>query len=115
MVAKIIKSFPLSNQLLKDVVVIDPKQRRDIPADAVVRIASALPQINIEDLDDLKDEYIEFQLEDEEDLPQCEAIDRFWGALSKTTTGGRTKFPNICRLVKGILCIPHSNASSERL
>ena len=38
-----------------------------------------------------------------------------WGALSKTTRGGILKFPNLCKLMKGILSIPHSNASSERL
>ena len=47
----------------------------------------------------------------------CESIDRFWGALSKTTrgAGGESRFPNLSKLMKGILSIPHSNASSERL
>ncbi|KAJ7332053.1 hypothetical protein JRQ81_014233, partial [Phrynocephalus forsythii] len=43
-------------------------------------------------------------------LPQEDKTDRFWGLLWKDV-----RFSELPRLMKVLLCIPHSNASSERV
>ena len=74
-VNKMLKSLPLSNQLLKDIVIIDPKLMQEVSTEAVVHIARALPHLHIEDLDKLKDEFLEYQLEEENNLANFEGID----------------------------------------
>ena len=64
---------------------------QELSTEAVVRIARALQQLHIEDLDKLKDEFLEYQFEEEKNLPNFESIDQFCGSLS-TTSG---KFQNI--------------------
>ena len=73
-VNKMLKYFPLSNQRLKDIVIIDPKLRQEVSTEAVVHISRALPQVHIEDLDKLKDEFLEYQLEEEKNLANFEGI-----------------------------------------
>lgn len=62
------------------------------------------------DLDRLREEVVEYQVLSRAELPAEEEIDRFWGAMGKD---GR--FANLASLMKALLCIPHSNASSERV
>lgn len=59
--------------------------------------------------DRLREELIDYQVTDSKHLPQEDRIDRFWGILGKDM-----RFSELTRLIKALLCIPHSNASSER-
>ncbi|KAJ7317078.1 hypothetical protein JRQ81_003240, partial [Phrynocephalus forsythii] len=43
-------------------------------------------------------------------LPEDDKIDRFWGLLGKDV-----RFSELLKLMKALLCILHSNASSERV
>ncbi|XP_060124937.1 uncharacterized protein LOC118080162 isoform X1 [Zootoca vivipara] len=102
-------SFPLDNPLLRDLKVLDPAARLDVTPEAVERLVALLPQLNLNE-DRLREELIDYQLTDSKQLPQEEKIDRFWGLLGKDV-----RFRELPRLMKALLCIPHSNASSERV
>ena len=99
--------------MLKDLVVLDPERRHDVSPEAVVRLSQAFPQLDL-DTDVLSDEFLEYQLQDDEDLPKDKTIDKFWGCMGKKKSAGQFIFSNISKLMKSLLCIPHSNASSER-
>ena len=66
------------------------------------------PQLRLQ-ADKLREEFTEFQLTDRKDLPQEDSIDQFWGLL------GKDRYSELPRLMKALLSIPHSNASSERV
>ena len=58
--------------------------------------------------------FLDFQLLDDDELPRKKEVDKFWGSLGKKEALGKLSFQNVCKLMKAILCIPHSNAFSER-
>ncbi|XP_033028453.1 uncharacterized protein LOC117060345 [Lacerta agilis] len=102
-------SFPLDNPLLRDLKVLDPAARLDITPGAVESLVALLPQLSFNE-DKLREELIDYQLTENKQLPQEGKIDRFWGLLGKDV-----RFSELPRLMKALLCIPHSNASSERV
>ncbi|XP_034965228.1 uncharacterized protein LOC118082233 isoform X2 [Zootoca vivipara] len=106
---KMFSSFPFDNPLLRDLKVLDPAARLDITPGAVERLVALLPQLSLSE-DKLREELTDYQLTDSKQLPQEEKIDRFWGLLGKDV-----RFSELPRLMKALLCIPHSNASSERV
>lgn len=57
--------------------------------------------------DKLREELVEYQVIVSKDLPQEERVDRIWGLLGK-----EQRFTNLASLMKAMLCISHSNASS---
>ncbi|XP_070408565.1 uncharacterized protein [Nothobranchius furzeri] len=106
---KMFSSFPLDHPLLRDLKVLDPAARLDIPPGAVERLGAMFPQLSLSE-DRLREELIDYQVTDSKQLPQEDNIDRFWGLLGKDV-----RFSELPRLMKALLCIPHSNASSERV
>ncbi|XP_054601663.1 uncharacterized protein [Nothobranchius furzeri] len=106
---KMFSSFPLDHTLLRDLKVLDPAARLDIPPGAVERLWAMFPQLSLSE-DRLREELIDYQVTDSKQLPQEDNIDRFWGLLGKDV-----RFSELPRLMKALLCIPHSNASSERV
>lgn len=68
------------------------------------------PQLKFEDPDKLRGEFTDYQVTDSKKLPQEKRVDRFWGLIGRN----ETRFSELARLMKALLCIPHSNASSER-
>lgn len=75
----------------------------------VERLGALFPQLNFNE-DRLREELIEYQITDSVQLPQEDKIDRFWGLV-----GNDVRFSELPRLMKAPLCIPHSNASSEKV
>ncbi|XP_060125482.1 uncharacterized protein LOC118081165 isoform X3 [Zootoca vivipara] len=106
---KMFSSFPLDNPLPRDLKVLDPAARIDVTPGAVESLVALLPQLSLNE-DRLREELLDYQLTDTKQLPQEEKIDRFWGLLGKDV-----RFRELPRLMKALLCIPHSNASSERV
>uniref|UniRef100_A0A1A8J949 DNA (Cytosine-5-)-methyltransferase 3 beta n=1 Tax=Nothobranchius kuhntae TaxID=321403 RepID=A0A1A8J949_NOTKU len=106
---KMFSSFPLDHPLLRDLNVLDPAARLDIPPGAVERLGAMLPQLSSSE-DRLREELVDYQVTDSKQLPQEDNIDRFWGLLGKDV-----RFSELPRLTKALLCLPHSNASSERV
>ena len=66
------------------------------------------PQLRL-DTDKLREELTDYQVADSKELPQEQRVDRLWGLVGKDE-----RFSQLARLMKALLCIPHSNASSER-
>ncbi len=56
----------------------------------------------------MREEFTDYQVTDSKQLPQEDRIDRFWGLVGKDM-----RFSELPKLMKALLCIPHSNASSE--
>ena len=74
----------------------------------VSRLGCLFPQLGL-DPDQLREELTDYQVADSKELPQEQRVDRFWGLVGKDK-----RFSQLARLMKALLCIPHSNASSER-
>ncbi|KAL6459468.1 hypothetical protein MHYP_G00329400 [Metynnis hypsauchen] len=106
---KMFSSFPLDHPLLKDMKVLDPAARLNITPGTVERLGALFPQLHLSE-DRLREELIDYQVIDSKQLPQEDKIDRYWGLVEKDV-----RFSELPRLMKALLCIPHSNASSERV
>ena len=72
------------------------------------RLGCLFPPLRL-DSDKLREELTDYQVADSKELPQEQRVDRFWGLVGKDE-----RFSQLARLMKALLCIPHSNASSER-
>ena len=72
------------------------------------RLGCLFPQLRL-DTDKLREELTDYQVADSKELPQEQRVDRLWGLVGKDE-----RFSQLARLMKALLCIPHSNASSER-
>ncbi|XDV29591.1 hypothetical protein PO909_032694 [Leuciscus waleckii] len=75
----------------------------------VERLGALFPQLRLKE-DKMREEFTDYQVTDSKQLPQEERIDRFWGLVGKDM-----RFSELPKLMKALLCIPHSNASSERV
>ena len=75
----------------------------------MVELGKRLHQLRL-DLSSLREEVVEYQVVDRAELPEETRVDRFWALIGKD---GR--FKNLAQLMMALLCIPHSNASSERV
>ncbi|XP_061885006.1 uncharacterized protein LOC133635755 [Entelurus aequoreus] len=106
---KMMTTFPLDNIILQNLTVLDPESRHRFSPNSVIELGKSLPQLRL-DLDSLWDEVVAYQVLGREDLPKEARIDRFWAMLGR---GGR--FQTLLHLMKALLCVPHSNASSERV
>ncbi|XP_047210663.1 uncharacterized protein LOC124861183 [Girardinichthys multiradiatus] len=106
---KMFSSFPLDHPLLKDMKVLDPAARLDITPGTVARLGALFPQLSLSE-DRLREELIDYQVTDSKHLPQEDKTDRFWGLVGKDV-----RFSELPRLMEALQCIPHSNASSERV
>ncbi|XP_047210415.1 uncharacterized protein LOC124860864 [Girardinichthys multiradiatus] len=106
---KMFSSFPLDHPLLKDMKVLDPAARLDITPGTVARLGALFPQLSLSE-DRLREELIDYQVTDSKHLPQEDKTDRFWGLVGKDV-----RFSELPRLMKALLCILHSTASSERV
>ncbi|KAJ8333719.1 hypothetical protein SKAU_G00410380 [Synaphobranchus kaupii] len=107
--SKMLKVFPLDNTVLQNLYVLDPELRYTFTPSSVIELGKKLPQLEL-DQDSLREEVVAFQITARADLPEEQQVDRFWALIEKV---GR--FKNLARLMKALLCIPHSNASSERV
>ena len=76
---------------------------------AVIELGKGLPQLSL-DMASLREEVVEYQVVDRAELPEEARIDRFWAIMGKDA-----RFKNLSKLMKALLCIQHSNASSERV
>lgn len=76
---------------------------------AVIELGKSLPQLRL-GLDRLREELVEYQVLGREDLLQEARIDRVWAML-----GRDGRFQTLVHLMKALLCVAHSKASSERV
>ncbi|KAL5012296.1 hypothetical protein ScPMuIL_010847 [Solemya velum] len=117
---KMLNKFPFNNKVLTNLLWLhpNPESRKDVSTDSVLQIAEQFPGV-VKDLDELHEEFVDFQLSDPKDLPRFDGenpdVDQFWGAVSKQkTVTGKLQFPQLSTLAQALLTIPNSNADSER-
>lgn len=120
LIKKLIEKFPFTSTFLSDLRILNPSQRvtyEDLP-NAVVRLAKRLPQLNLSGplLEVLKTEAIDFQMAEEEDLPQETSVDTFWADMHQVKQIGSSTplYSHLLTLVRALLSLPASNADSER-
>ena len=121
LVKKMLQKFPLQNLLLKDLRLLQPTVRLDLTAQVACRLADSLPShvVPLEKRDELKDEFRDWQMLEDDSLPSCGAgdrLDKYWGGVAKMRDAtGKLRFEQLCKLTKALLTIPCSNAGSERI
>ena len=117
-VQKMIQKFPFSDRVLKDLVILDHRKREDLDYSHAACIAERF-YLDF-DQEELKEEWTDFQLMTDEQLPSLQqdklSTDTFWGTLLNMNTSLNVpRFPLMQKLLSVLLCLPHSNADSERV
>ena len=77
----------------------------------VVRLSQSFSQLGLNE-DTLRGKFLEYQLQDDAEMPKDLQVDKFWGFMGRKKIAGKRIFSNFAALVKSL--IPHSNVSSER-
>ena len=112
----VLKKFPFHDQLLKHAEVVDVAKRGDASFESVKffmdRFPCTLPK-NVESVDDqmydqIEEEFLKYQVDGKLDFEEKDRIDCQWAKMA-------INYPNLGRVMLGVLCIPHSNADSERV
>ena len=79
----------------------------------VVKLSQSFPPLGLDE-DTLRDEFLEYQLQVDAEMPKHLQVDKFWGFMAQKKITSERIFSNLAALMKSLLCIPHSNASNER-
>ena len=68
-------------------------------------------------LNNLVDEFTDFQMMSSAEMPPSEKVDKFWAKMGTVKVQGTCllRFPTLSKLMKGLCCLPHSNADCERV
>ncbi|KAG8590542.1 hypothetical protein GDO81_006790 [Engystomops pustulosus] len=111
------KAMPLEDPVLRSLSFVNPDLRLSSNIEDIRTITERFPNvIDQQDMDKLLNQFRDYQ---SCDLPVKKylRIDEFWHQLSliKDPVTGHYTYGVLCRLVKFVLLIPHSNASCERL
>ncbi|KAL5005198.1 hypothetical protein ScPMuIL_018654 [Solemya velum] len=113
---KMVAKFPFKNDTLKTLGYLNPKLRQSIDAHSVGELAKRLGYSC--SLDELQDQYQDYQLSPMEELPSLPpdcCLDAFWIQMEEVTLADRRKrFPLLSQLSLIALSLPHSNADTER-
>ena len=117
-VQKMLQKFSFSDRILKDLVILDHRKRKDLDYSHAVCLAERF-HLDI-DQEELKEEWTDFQLMTDEQLPSLQqdklSNDAFWGTLLNMNTSLNVpRFPLMKILFSMLLCLPLSNADSERV
>ena len=127
-IRKMQKKFPFDDSLMKDLGILQPENTASFSVSTVLSLARRFPQLSLAEdhiLDDLREEFTDFQLS-QADLPSlcmykaadgsekpCSGL--FWSKVGKMKTfDGEPRFGLLFKLMSGLLSIPCSNADSER-
>ncbi len=116
-VRKMVAKFPFDDPILADLAVLDPRKKDQLDYTPIVRLAGIFGPEEL-DLEELKDEWDDFQLMDT--VPTHKDgdpihTDIFWGTVFQLKTAlGVLRFPLMKTVYTALLCLPHSNADSER-
>lgn len=95
------------------------------------RFNHLLPYDELREQDHLNDEFLEYQMMEEKDIPDAiwrdavvrespdgeyHRMDRIWAYLStvKNRISGTLQFPRLVTVAQLVLILPHSNADAER-
>ncbi|KAK7096538.1 hypothetical protein V1264_005823 [Littorina saxatilis] len=104
----LLNNLPLDDKVLINAVVADPRQRKEATSSQLEFFLERFSMLKGEaEQDVILEQFAKYQrspLEDEED----DRLDVTWTKLGK-------EFPELARVMKGILTVPHSSAPCERV
>lgn len=105
-VGKMLKIFPLADEILALVPAADPRQKGKFTATQIRKLAKRLlPGMCSDQLDGVYTEWNCFLLEEDEAHREIDLV-AYWNLPT---------YPNLCVLMRTVMCIPHSNAQCERV
>ena len=116
--------FPFREETIKDLIVLDPRNRLKATAQSVLRLMEHFVQTSTEDdRDQIQQELRYFKSMPESQLPEfnhtrLSGLDHFWANLGDMTQPGNSeekRFAQLSNLCKVLLVLPHSTADAERL
>eukprot|EP00057_Strongylocentrotus_purpuratus_P026387 XP_011680861.1 PREDICTED: uncharacterized protein LOC105446133 [Strongylocentrotus purpuratus] len=117
--AYIFKTWPLDDELAKHAQVLDLKQHQEVGFDSVEFFVKKFPcLLGDGDVDSLESEFAHYQADTSIASIATETVrvDEQWHRISQLPDPctGAKMYPTLTKVMKGILVIPHSNASCER-
>ena len=108
LVTKFLEKFPLKNSFFHDIKLLEPSNRLDLTADVVCRLANVLPveMVPTEKRDQLREEFTDWQLLDDDMLPKYsvgDRLDTYWASVAKikANTGGY-RYEYLPKLAKAV-------------
>lgn len=108
--------LPHSDQVLKNVVILDPANRSSGDWQKVVALVERFPNVIPNDeRDRLQEEFYAYSLKEPMGISEREDIDAYWHAVSQIMENEEPVFPLLTKLAKAMLILPHSNAAVERI
>ena len=112
----IIAKFPLKSDVLGHAKVANILKRPEMSFESVEFFMDRFPALKA-DKDEVQLEFLRYQVEPLPDnVLSCERADVAWHLISQLRYGdGKPKFLKLATVILGVLVIPHSNASSERV
>lgn len=102
--SKMLTVFPLANKQLKLAPIVNPQKRDDYTASDVVELYTSMCSGDVPE--SLEGEYLDYMCED---VSECTNPEQFWGKSASIN------LPILCRLMRQLMAMPHSNAASERI
>ena len=117
---KMLNKFPFGDTLMKNLGILQTSKASSFPSSTVVNLAKRFPQLGLSDFESLqclKEEFMDYILSPD-DLPtpltynavghtEKECAGPYWWEVGNMK--GETRFPNLYKLMAGLLCIPCSN------
>ena len=117
--------FPFREETIKDLIILDPRNRSNITAASVLRLMKHfMPTSTVDDLDQLQKELRDFKSMPESQLPEFDntsssGVDYFWaniGDMMQRENSEEKRFEKLKSLQStSDLVLPHSTADAERL
>ena len=119
-VRKIIDKFPFSDNVIRDLGMLDPRNRHQISSAVVLRLLKRFnKQCSIEEMDTILKEWQEYKSLPDDQLPRCESLEYFWSHMGQLPMPagevGDKRFGNLANFSNLLLVLPHSTADPERL
>ena len=105
----VVKKFPMQVDFLKHAEVVDLEKRGSSSFDSVRYFINQFPLLckNV-NMDTVEQEFMRYQVDELPKLNGKLRIDEKWAELLHV-------YPNLSKVMLSILCVPHSNADSERV
>ena len=122
-VTKMLEKFPFSDDTLKELAFLDPRNRTTSSTAGIFNLASRFTSFSTDDVDSLMMEFRDYRVAPIDQIPAFvpsddAAVDYFWfamGELKVITDLASLRFGTLSKLAKILLVLPHSNADPERL
>ena len=102
-----LKIFPLGDEVLGLLPAADSSKKKQFTASQITALASKILSPSSEMSDNIYSEWNRYRLRNET-CSESEALPSFWKTMGEN-------YPYLSVLMQAVLCVPHSNAASERV